>query len=74
MKEARERATEAAAETEGTATDGRAAETAAQAAVETATTTESGPGADVVGVGGAAGSEWLQWGGVERGGVGVKTD
>ena len=29
---------------------------------------------DVVGMGGAAGSERIQWGGVERGGVGIKTD
>ena len=65
LKEARERAKEAAAETEGTATDGMAAETAAQAAVETATTTESGPGAEMwsgweeqLGVSGSSGAEW----------------
>ena len=34
----------------------------------------SRPGSgDVVGVGGAAGSERIQWGGVERGGVGIKS-
>ena len=65
MKEARERATEAAAaETEGTAADGRAAETAAQA-VETATTTDAGQGAvmwsgweEQLGVSGSSGAEW----------------
>ena len=62
---ARERAKDAEAETEGTATDDKAAETTAQAAVETATTTESGPGAEKwtgweeqLGVSGSSGAEW----------------
>ena len=66
MKEARERATEAeaAAETEGTAADGRAAVTAAQA-VEPATTPETVQGAEMwsgweeqLGVSGSSGAEW----------------